>query len=64
VEYHPAERPYGTRLTTVILVKTNGDVIFVERDRLRLIRLGDGEDGWKVVLDGKEDRVFRFKIQP
>jgi len=64
VQYHPAERPYGTRLTTVILVKTNGDVVFVERDRLRLIRLGNEEDKCKVVLDGKEDRVFKFKIQP
>lgn len=30
------QRWYGTRLSTVILVRTTGEVLFVERDRVRL----------------------------
>ena len=49
---------YGTMLSTVILVKRNGEVLFVERDIW-----GHGPDDIPVKSsDRSTDRVFRFKI--
>jgi len=48
---------YGTRLSTVILVKRNGDVLFIERDRWKLV------DGKPVLSDLSSQREFRFKLQ-
>ncbi len=46
-------RWYGTRVSTVILVKENGEVTFVERDIGELDEEGEARRG-----DG--ERVFRF----
>lgn len=59
VPYRAAERPYGTRLSTLVLVKGDGGVVVVERDRLRLVEC---EVERKVVLGGTPDRVFRFRM--
>lgn len=49
---------YGTRLSTVILVKRNGEVFFVERDIW-----GPGPDGAPVrSIDRSTDRVFKFNL--
>ncbi|KAJ8581649.1 DUF833-domain-containing protein [Rhizopogon salebrosus TDB-379] len=48
---------YGTRLSTVILVKKNGEVLFIERDRWKLV------DGKPVLSDISSQREFRFKLQ-
>jgi hypothetical protein len=51
----------GTRLSTVILIRRSGRVLFVERDRTRLVG-GDAEIIG--VEEGKRnERVFRFKIE-
>lgn len=47
---------YGTRLSTVILVRRDGSVVFRERDIWSL----DAED--KIHKAEREDRVFRFKL--
>lgn len=41
-------REYGTRLSTVLLVKKDGEVLFIERDR--------AEEG------KEEERRFRFQV--
>lgn len=59
-EYH-----YGTRLSTVLLIRRDGSVLFIERDVWRL-----GKDGKPERLDYKESRgegsaqqrVFEFKL--
>jgi len=49
---------YGTMLSTVILVKRNGEVLFVERDIW-----GHSPDDIPVrSTDRSTDRVFRFKL--
>ncbi|TFY64912.1 hypothetical protein EVG20_g5788 [Dentipellis fragilis] len=49
--------PYGTRLSTVVLVRRDGRVLFVERDIWMLDETG------KVVKGGKEgERVWRFHV--
>lgn len=48
---------YGTRLSTVILVRRNGSVLFIERD----IWLRD-TDGSVVRGDPHLERSFRFRI--
>ncbi|THU92449.1 hypothetical protein K435DRAFT_672087 [Dendrothele bispora CBS 962.96] len=49
-------RYYGTRLSTVLLIRRNGEVMFVERDIWKMV-----DD--KVVRMGKDsERVFRFKL--
>jgi uncharacterized protein with NRDE domain len=49
---------YGTRLSTVILVKRTGEVLFIERDRWRLVDA-------KPVLSGRSSqREFRFRLHP
>jgi len=47
---------YGTRLSTVLLVRNNGDVLFIERD---IWKLGDG--GIPIKSDDTERR-FDFKL--
>ncbi|KDR83037.1 hypothetical protein GALMADRAFT_238805 [Galerina marginata CBS 339.88] len=47
---------YGTRLSTVLLVKKNGDVLFIERDIWELV------DGAPVKVDPTTERRFRFKL--
>jgi len=48
---------YGTRLSTVIMVKRNGEVLFIERDRWKLV------DGKPVLSDISSQREFRFELQ-
>ncbi|KAF6747865.1 NRDE protein-domain-containing protein [Ephemerocybe angulata] len=48
---------YGTRTTTVLLIKRNGDVYFVERDIWKR-----GADGSVVHVDPPTQREFRFKL--
>ncbi|KAI0754784.1 DUF833-domain-containing protein [Daedaleopsis nitida] len=50
---------YGTRLSTVILIRRDGSVTFIERDIWTL-----GEGAGVVKRDSGHDRVFRFQIQP
>jgi len=47
---------YGTRLSTVLLVKKNGDVLFIERDIWELV------EGIPVKPDPPTERRFRFKL--
>lgn len=67
----PTTRPYGTRLSTVILVRRDGSVLFVERDRLWLdqregvkddegdgVQTGEG----RARMGGREDRRFEFSV--
>ncbi|KAG2070308.1 DUF833-domain-containing protein [Suillus decipiens] len=49
---------YGTRLSTVILVKRTGEVLFIERDRWSLV------DAKPVLSDHSSQREFRFRLQP
>ncbi|KIL00216.1 hypothetical protein PAXRUDRAFT_29994 [Paxillus rubicundulus Ve08.2h10] len=48
---------YATRLSTVVLVKRTGEVVFVERDRWQLT-----EEGQPILADPSSQRVFRFKL--
>lgn len=48
---------YATRLSTVILVKRSGEVLFIERDRWKLV------DSKPVLSDPSSQREFRFKLQ-
>jgi len=48
---------YGTRLSTVLLVRKDGRVLFVERDVWQL-----DNDGRVTRGDPREDRVFRFTL--
>lgn len=48
---------YGTRLSTVILVKHNGEVLFIERDIWKLV------DGEPVLSDSSSQREFHFMLQ-
>ena len=50
---------YGTRLSTVILIRRDGSATFIERDVWAL-----DEHGRVVKRDSGHDRVFRFAIQP
>ncbi|EJD50514.1 DUF833-domain-containing protein [Auricularia subglabra TFB-10046 SS5] len=52
---------YGTRLATVILVRRNGSVLFVERDIYRLDQRGEPCNG--SLLDGGHDRVYSFDVE-
>jgi len=50
---------YGTRLSTVLIIRRNGEGLFIERD------------AWKLAADGKiikgddprSDRIYRFQLQ-
>lgn len=48
---------YGTRLSSVLLVKTNGEALFIERDIWKLV------DGDPVKADPSSQRVFRFQVK-
>lgn len=55
----PVTTAYGTRLSTVILVKRNGEVTFIERDIWKMV------DGKPKRLDKEEEktqRIFKFRI--
>jgi len=52
------DRVYGTRLSTVVLVKQSGEVVFTERDRWMLT-----EQGQPVLTDPSSQRVFRFEVE-
>ncbi len=56
----PADGPefYGTRLSTVLLVRKDGQVLFVERDIWKL-----DDNGAVVQGDPNSQRVFRFHIE-
>jgi uncharacterized protein with NRDE domain len=47
---------YGTRTSTVILVRRTGEVVYVERDRLWLDEKGEVRSG------GTEDRRVSFTV--
>jgi hypothetical protein len=48
---------YGTRLATVLLIRRDGQVLFIERDMWEL-----GPDGLPTKADPPKERTFRFKI--
>ncbi|EJC98954.1 uncharacterized protein FOMMEDRAFT_95305, partial [Fomitiporia mediterranea MF3/22] len=48
---------YGTRLSTVLLVRRDGRVLFIERDVWRL-----DDEGNAVRGDPRKERVFRFRL--
>ncbi|KZT23397.1 DUF833-domain-containing protein [Neolentinus lepideus HHB14362 ss-1] len=48
---------YGTRLSTVVLIRRNGDVLFIERDIWKV-----GADGSPCKADPSTQRTFRFAI--
>ncbi|KAG5643338.1 hypothetical protein DXG03_001057 [Asterophora parasitica] len=49
---------YGTRLSTILLIKKNGEAVFIERDVWRL------ENGQVVHAEPTSQRVFRFQVKP
>ncbi|RDB14538.1 Transport and Golgi organization 2 [Hypsizygus marmoreus] len=49
---------YGTRLSTILLIKKNGDALFIERDIWKLV------NGKVVRADPQSQRVFRFQVKP
>ncbi len=51
-----ADRVYGTRLSTVILVKRDGSVLFIERDVWKLV------DGQVTKMDPPSERIYRFQL--
>ena len=48
---------YGTRLSTVLLVRKDGEVLFIERDMWEL-----GGDGLPCKADPPTERRFRFTM--
>jgi len=53
----PSVAPYGTRLSTVLLVRNNGQVLFIERDIWKL-----GDAGVPVKSDPPTERKYNFKL--
>lgn len=51
--------PYGTRLSTVLLVRNNGQVLFIERD---IWELGKDEGGVPVKSEPPTERKYIFKL--
>jgi uncharacterized protein with NRDE domain len=51
-----APEVYATRLSTVVLVRRNGQVLFVERD------VRKAEEAIKSERNTQSDRVFRFEL--
>lgn len=49
---------YGTRLSTVVLVKRSGEVHFTERDRWKLTAQGRA-----ILANPTSQRVFHFSIE-
>ncbi|KAH7915451.1 NRDE protein-domain-containing protein [Hygrophoropsis aurantiaca] len=52
-----SEDYYGTRLSTVILIKRSGEVLFIERDRWKAL-----DDGQPKLANPSSQRIFRFKL--
>jgi len=50
--------PYGTRLSTIILIRRDGSVLFVERDIWTL-----NQEGSVVRADPRQQRIYRFAIR-
>jgi len=50
---------YGTRSSTVLLIKKNGDAVFIERDIWELAADGKGA----VRADSGSQRIFRFQVE-
>ncbi|KAH7919008.1 DUF833-domain-containing protein [Leucogyrophana mollusca] len=48
---------YGTRLSTVVLVRRDGQVLFIERDKWKAL-----EDGQPKLADPSSQRIFRFEL--
>ena len=48
---------YGTRLSTIVLVRTDGSVVFRERDIWTLNATGEPARG-----DNSNDRLLEFKL--
>ena len=48
--------PYGTRLSTVLLVRKNGQVLFIERDIWKI------KDGVPFKSNPPTERKFMFKL--
>jgi len=48
---------YGTRLSTVVLIRRNGQVLFIERDVWRM-----EENGKLAKADPPSERVYRFEL--
>lgn len=63
---------YGTRLVTVILVRRDGEVLFVERDIYKLgpdgqpIKASLEDSQTRVFMEnaGNADRIHRFRLPP
>lgn len=49
---------YGTRLSTILLVKKSGEAVFIERDIWQLV------DKKPLRADPQSQRVFRFRVDP
>lgn len=58
-ELSPNVNLYGTRLSTVILIRRDGEVLFIERDIWML-----SHEGEAIKSDAKSQRVFRFRVAP
>lgn len=56
VSHLHGQRPYGTRLTTIILVRWTGEVTYVERDVWWMDEMGCVHKG------GTEERRYRFSL--
>jgi hypothetical protein len=51
-----SDMQYGTRLSTVLLVKKSGEALFIERDIWRLV------DDEPVRAEPWSRRIFRFRV--
>lgn len=56
----PHEKPYGTRTSTIILVRRDGSVTFIERDR-EWLDLREGGEGM-ARHGGRKERRFDFSV--
>ena len=50
--------PYGTRLSTILLIRKNGEAVFIERDIWQLV--GDEV----VKASPTSQRMFHFRVEP
>ncbi|KAF9015772.1 hypothetical protein BDZ89DRAFT_1118400 [Hymenopellis radicata] len=53
------DKAYGTRLSTVILIRRDGSVLFIERDLWKSV---DGRVT-KLKMDPLSERVYRFQLE-
>jgi len=49
---------YGTRLSTVLLVKKSGEALFIERDIWQMV------DEKPAKADPRSQRIFHFRVNP